>query len=764
MHYNDNVPTYVNFHFALKTVVQYWIKIFDNYPSQILFDFFNSHNEQIHFREILSFLIMISSYEKSLLIKVLDIFNQKQITLLEFHFDSNAPISDGMINTISNAVQDMQRFVLQFKAEHFFTLFDLICVNCDSIYTIIRNSNSSKTNEVTSNLIYLHSILNDELFIRLMMDKSGKDTPLDGKIHGNKWLVCVIEAQMTSIISFLLKEKQDLIINIINDRYENSTEISRSMMSLILDKTDNFSVLRREFFGILTSNFKKCSKDAIDYVKENCSETSNVTIKAVEEIKAQYNFTSTEKFSILGSLLVAFILGSVFYGLDIGYDYALLNQCSINKNCTRTCNSKNIKFEEYFEYTLTVCLLPFILNFVLIGIDIRRNKWNCILLLPYNVAKHYCEQRHSDFMDYRLRDRPLQYHFSLLFTLILWIPFTISLYPIATKIAFSFLDYKIIVMTRSLSTTKNTDLNLTVTNDFFKNIQRTVTSEMIKSSILEVVTEATFQPLLQLYSLTCGDSDSLYKDLISKSFYNNPQVVSVITSIFSFSWSICGYHVYFKRGALDFGVGLKARIMLLIYVLLYICSRMLILSIAANQVFLTYENFLTFVLIHLLVMSCVHVFDLKSKNVLINLQSMDFWLEVFVNGSGSILLPSNIKFPRIGKESILNERFHEPTSKRYVMMHFIILIENVVLAIWSWYNLQENNEAAFVIYYPQIVLGIFFSSLVFKFLYYQIHAWPISPTNCLTSQSFHLKKKETGELEAILLLPIEKTPANNTGK
>ena len=204
--------------------------------------------------------------------------------------------------------------------------------------------------------------------------------------------------------------------------------------------------------------------------------------------------------------------------------------------------------------------------------------------------------------------------------------------------------------------------------------------------------------------------------------------------------------------------------MLLAYVLLYICSRMLILAIAANQVFLTYENFLIFVSIHLLVMSCVHVFHLKSKKVSMNLQSMDFWLEVFVNGSGSILLPSNIKFPRIEKEtSTLKERFHEPTSNRYVMMHSIILIENCVLAIWSGYKLPDN-EAAFVTYYPYIVLGIFFLSLVFKFLYYQIHAWPITPTNCLPRQLLCLKYKAIGALEVIGLLSIEKTLTKNTGK
>ena len=263
--------------------------------------------------------------------------------------------------------------------------------------------------------------------------------------------------------------------------------------------------------------------------------------------------------------------------------------------------------------------------------------------------------------------------------------------------------------------------------------------------------------------------NSFDQALMSKSFFDNTQVVSVITSIFSFSWSMTGYHVYFKRGALDFGVGLKSRIMLLAYILLYICSRMLILSIAARVVFIAYENFLIFVIIHLIVMSFIHIIHLKIENVTINFKSMDFWLEVLVNGSGSILLPSNIKFPRIEKESrVIKERFHESTTIRYVMMHCIILVENFTLAIWSWYKLPEiieASEAPFVFYYPYIVLGIFFLSLICKFLYYQLHAWPISPMTCVPSKIFHFENKENDEFdETFELLPIEKKLDKQNGK
>ena len=171
--------------------------------------------------------------------------------------------------------------------------------------------------------------------------------------------------------------------------------------------------------------------------------------------------------------------------------------------------------------------------------------------------------------------------------------------------------------------------------------------------------------------------------------------------------------------------------------MLYILSRMVILSIAANYVFGTYENFLIFVFVHLMIMCIIHVIHLKIEKVATNFKSIDFWMEVLINGCGSILLPSNIKFPRIGKVSKkVEERFHESTLKRYAMMHIIILTENFIL-ILSWKKFK-HSDAAIVHNYPYIVLGIFFLSLACKYIYYQVHAWPIGATNCIPNQIFHV--------------------------
>ena len=144
-------------------------------------------------------------------------------------------------------------------------------------------------------------------------------------------------------------------------------------------------------------------------------------------------------------------------------------------------------------------------------------------------------------------------------------------------------------------------------------------------------------------------------------------------------------------------------------------------------------------------MCAIHIAHLKLEKVPINLKSVDFWLEVLVNGLGSILLPSNIK--------------------RYAMMHVTILIENCVLAFWSWQSLSQNNDTTFTTYYPCIVLGIFLLSLLCQIMYYQLHAWPIKVTAYFSSQLCSLKKQnaiETGE--DIELIPKEKDFSDMKGK
>ena len=187
---------------------------------------------------------------------------------------------------------------------------------------------------------------------------------------------------------------------------------------------------------------------------------------------------------------------------------------------------------------------------------------------------------------------------------------------------------------------------------------------------------------------------------------------------------------------------LQGRLQLFAYFLVYIISRMFILIIAAHQLFGRFEFFLLFVLGHVILMFGVHCVHLHMMKITTNIKSIEFWLESLLNSFGSILIPNNIKYPRQDGD-LIDQRYHEPTSFRYLTMHLIFFLENVLLIGLSYMNLNpssiligvfENPEDnSFIRFFPLWTLGLFLTALVLKFLYYQTHAWPISP-NCFTMQ------------------------------
>ena len=220
----------------------------------------------------------------------------------------------------------------------------------------------------------------------------------------------------------------------------------------------------------------------------------------------------------------------------------------------------------------------------------------------------------------------------------------------------------------------------------------------------------------------------------------DPLLFSVVTSLLSFSWSMTTYHVYAKQGALGIQSNMAGRLLLFAYFLVYIISRMFILIIGAHQVFGGFGFFLIFVLSHVILMfvvHCVHLYKMKLER---NPKSLAFWIECLINSVGCILIPNNIKYARKDGEEI-NQRYHEPTSFRYLSMHVIFLIENILLVTLSYLNpnessilygvFQNSEDNNFIKLFPAWTLGLFVLALAFKFLYYQTHAWPISP-NCFT--------------------------------
>ena len=437
-------------------------------------------------------------------------------------------------------------------------------------------------------------------------------------------------------------------------------------------------------------------------------------MKAVDEIKGQYGYTRADKILIFLSLFAAFLAGCFFYFLDLGTDYTLLDQssnCSISYNVsqvdcfdlniTQFCESTVGSFSNYYNYTRTACLIPIILNMWLVVIECYRNRWNSIIILPYNIVILYQNVKYSK-TQHLISNADIKL-LSILCTSFLWVPFLLPFYLIATKIAYVFLEYKLLVLSRKISTkhqinsTVQRDVKLNETKAKLEYLHLIVTWEMVKLSTLEVVTAATLQPLVQLYSLlgNCGFYTELtLQNLLNFSLILNPLVLSVSTSILSFSWSMTAYHVYIKQGALSFRNGMMARMLLLAYITVYISARMFILSVGAHPVFSSnFNHFLIFLLEHILLMALAHITHLHIVDIKRNYRSADFWLEVITNSFGSILLPSNIKFPRIDHSSgEVSTRFHEPTSLRFFVMHTIIMTENIILVAISRLNYNTSSR------------------------------------------------------------------------
>ena len=103
-----------------------------------------------------------------------------------------------------------------------------------------------------------------------------------------------------------------------------------------------------------------------------------------------------------------------------------------------------------------------------------------------------------------------------------------------------------------------------------------------RSQMIEVCTESSFQPLLQLYLFlptllvtfrNLGKEVSF--DQSAKEFFSNVshlQFWSILSSCLSLAWSFTFYQSLKKRGALDFGVNALGRILLLFANVLQISS------------------------------------------------------------------------------------------------------------------------------------------------------------------------------------------------
>ena len=348
-----------------------------------------------------------------------------------------------------------------FQPQEFSRIYDIFCKTCDDVYYVTTKINpnqstdlqKSKINpnqsDISSNIMFLHSILGDKLLVELCSKKSKANGPLYGKIKQYPWLTHIIEVEMTTVLSYLFKNSRNDIINLVTTQNNASNQISTKLITLLLDNTDNFRMLRREFFLILTDHFDN-AEDAIKCIKIYSTNTSVVVKKATEEIKGQYGYTKVEKGLLFLSLFLSFILGSAFYGFDVGADIKLLNEsgkCNMSQPCSNTTHlTENATFQilspcyngsiprsnnpietefncaltlcsvpKYWSFTLVAVLIPILLNLCLMAIEWYRNGWDSIIMLPCTLTKCYypynyplCCLSHESFAFFVVRARPFK--------------------------------------------------------------------------------------------------------------------------------------------------------------------------------------------------------------------------------------------------------------------------------------------------------------------------------------------------------------------
>ena len=138
------------------------------------------------------------------------------------------------------------------------------------------------------------------------------------------------------------------------------------------------------------------------------------------------------------------------YFLDVSADYILLHeshQCDPNStfidysnssskcfngtkfsddDSRKFCGNTVGNFQYYFEYTLIVCLIPLLLNSMLVVIDVRKNAKESLMWLPNNILLNHSVHE----------DHPFLYRILSFIHWTIWAPFLIVLYPIATKLAY----------------------------------------------------------------------------------------------------------------------------------------------------------------------------------------------------------------------------------------------------------------------------------------------------------------------------------------
>ena len=259
-----------------------------------------------------------------------------------------------------------------------------------------------------------------------------------------------------------------------------------------------------------------------------------------------------------------------------------------------------------------------------------------------------------------------------------------------------------------------------------------------RSSIVEICTEATFQPLLQLYlllpKLLSEDYHSLLEQDISDFFSDVPrlQFWAIVTSCLGLSWSFNAYQTSKKTGALDFEANLWGRLVLLASCICQITSRLFVFVLFAYACGDGhFYPMVVFVVSHMLFMTLLYKLttepsDFNNRSDFACFKpndctnSLQKFYQCLLNGISNIFLFNDIlPLPCEGKTQNRSEKQRERTKKRQVLVDAILAFESIILIIIS-----ASLVKGIPPYLITTVVTLHALGLILKVVYYKnLHIW-----------------------------------------
>ena len=271
--------------------------------------------------------------------------------------------------------------------------------------------------------------------------------------------------------------------------------------------------------------------------------------------------------------------------------------------------------------------------------------------------------------------------------------------------------------------------------------------------MIEICSESSFQPLLQLYlllpNLMCFNYSNLLEEDLSSFLSNVPklQFWAIFTSCLSLSWSVNVYQALKKRGALDFRVNLFGRILLLVYCICQVTSRLFAFVLFAYS--FGDGNFYPLIVLvtcHILIMAIIHWittdnFDMKkTDHLFLTDKTLLYGLQAFyqslLNGISNIYIYNNILLHSRRENQTLVKIHTIDNSQHNILrdQHIVVLFlkkwkQLVVDLIFSFEHLIIITCSSVLIDglptgLLASVAGLYFLGLAFKVIYYKnFHIW-----------------------------------------